>query len=455
MEKTAVTSVCWVPCGKCKAKPTVDVDDEEEVRQVHAELIAGASASASRSSASGTTATPAIEGLEEFDMENYDNDEDNDSGMQFFSVLEADGELAREKDPYLQGDPDSDSDSDDYYEIRPDDMVFIAASCEEDSCVLEMYVYDTDEANMYVHHDLSLGAYPLCVDWLPRTSEGEGSFAAVGLIDHSIQIWDLDRLDPISPCQSLGVQKSKLVNGKPKKKKKAARGPKAHDGPVLALHGSAFNRSVLASGSGDNTLKVWDVSENSCVHTYMHHSNKVQCVKWHPTEQAVLLSASFDRRLGLLDVRKPGQVATAALPAEAEAAIWSQHNPFHSIASVDNGGIVCYDVRKVASKAPEAEMVVWHVEAHDVACTAVQDAPAKDLLVSASLDGTAKVWNIAGDKPSMVFCKNLQAGPLFSCQSSAHAPALLTFGGNCAVIWDLASEDVLKDAFMFGGRAAS
>lgn len=212
---------------------------------------------------------------------------------------------------------------------------------------------------------------------------------------------------------------------------------------------------MLASGSGDNTLKVWDVSENSCVHTYMHHSNKVQCVKWHPTEQAVLLSASFDRRLGLLDVRKPGQVATAALPAEAEAAIWSQHNPFHSIASVDNGGIVCYDVRKVASKAPEAEMVVWHVEAHDVACTAVQDAPAKDLLVSASLDGTAKVWNIAGDKPSMVFCKNLQAGPLFSCQSSAHAPALLTFGGNCAVIWDLASEDVLKDAFMFGGRAAS
>ena len=27
------------------------------------------------------------------------------------------------------------------------------------------YVYDDDEANMYVHHDVGLDAYPLCVDW--------------------------------------------------------------------------------------------------------------------------------------------------------------------------------------------------------------------------------------------------------------------------------------------------
>ena len=31
--------------------------------------------------------------------------------MQFFSVLDADGELAREKDAHMTGNPDSDSDS--------------------------------------------------------------------------------------------------------------------------------------------------------------------------------------------------------------------------------------------------------------------------------------------------------------------------------------------------------
>ena len=32
--------------------------------------------------------------------------------------------------------------------------------------------------------------------------------------------------------------------------------------------------------------------------------------RWHPTEQAVLLTAAFDRQLGLLDVRQPKQVPT-------------------------------------------------------------------------------------------------------------------------------------------------
>merc|ERR1719359_1563877 len=393
-----------------------------------------------------------MDGLEEFGLENYDDEEDNDGGMQFFSVLKNDSELARTKDPYLQGDPDSDSDSDDYHEIRPEDMIFCAVSCEEETCTLEMYIYDDDEANMYVHHDVMLDAYPLCVDWLPKTaSEDAGSFAAIGLIDHQIQIWDLDRLDPLAPIQSLGAQKK--AKGKLKKKKsKSKGGVTAHDGPVLAIHGSVFNRSVLASGSGDETVKIWDVAENACVHTYTHHSNKVQVVKWHPTEQAVLLSASFDRRLALLDVRQPGQACTVELPAEAESAIWSRHNAFECFASVDNGGVVCYDVRKVASKAPDAEKVLWTLMAYDVACTGVQDVQVPNLLVTSSLDGHAKIWNVASNKPTMVMAKNLQAGPLFACQSNPEAPALVSFGGNVPVVWDLASEELLAGVFDFGVR---
>lgn len=240
----------------------------------------------------------------------------------------------------------------------------------------------------------------------------------------------------------LGEKKKKGTKGKKKKNKVIG-----HDGAVLCLHGSEFNRSVLVSGSADQTVKVWDVRENACVHTYDHHSDKVQCARWHPTEQAVMLSAAFDRRLALLDVRQPGQVALVELPAEAECAIWSRHKPFECIGSADNGGVACYDVRKVAAKAPAKEQVVWHMQAHDVACTAVHDAPTPNLLVTAGLDGEAKVWSIAGASPSMVFCKDLQAGPLFACQSRPDAPALMCFGGKCPVIWDLASEQVLEDAF--------
>jgi periodic tryptophan protein 1 len=278
----------------------------------------------------------------------------------------------------------------------------------------------------------------------------EGSFAAIGLIDHSIQIWDLDQLEPMAPSQVLGEQKRK-AKSKTKKKKKvpgnASGGVTAHDGAVLCLHGSKFNRSVLVSGSADHTVKVWDISEGACVHIYTHHEDKVQCGKWHPTEQAVLLSAAFDRRLALLDVRQPGQVAKVEIPAEAECAIWSRHKPFECIASADNGGVICYDVRKVANKAPPAEQVLWTLQSHDVACTAVADCPIPNIMVTAGLDGEAKVWNLTGGRPSMVLNKNLQAGPLFACQAEPDAQALMCFGGKFPVIWDLTSEQVLVDIF--------
>lgn len=415
-----------------------------------AESEGGAGASGGGAPAYASTGgAPAVstEGLEEFNLDSYDDDP-NDGGMQIFSVLKEDVDVAKEPDPYLKGDPDSDSDSEDFYEITPEDQVFVAASCEEENCMLEVYVFNEEQGSMYVHHDIMLGAYPLCVEWIGQTqTTQDGCFGAVGLIDHCIQIWDLNDQEGMEPSQSLGDLKKQ--RGKKKKgSSSSASVATAHDGAILCMHGSPFNRSVLCSGSGDHKLKVWDVAENACIHEYTHHNNKVQCCRWHPTEQAVLLSASFDRHLALLDVRQPNASAMVALPAEAESAFWSRHRPFEALASADNGGVACYDVRKVVNKAPDSEKCLWRLQAHDVACTAVTDAPAKDLLITTGLDGVAKVWKTgAGSEPKLAFAKNLAAGPLFTCQTSVDSPALACFGGKCPVMWDLSSESVLVDAF--------
>jgi len=463
MEKTAVTAICWVPKGSCRARPVLEGegDDEEDMAPPEDLEAESVPAGAAASSSAAAPASAGVEGLEEFNLDTYDEEPDNDGGMQFFSTLNADMPLAREPDPYMQGSPDSDSDSDGGQEIRPEDNVFIATSVEEDTCSLEVYVFDEEEGEMYVHHEIMLGAYPLCAEWLPATAAGQGSFGVVGSIDHSIDIWDLDVLDAMEPLQTLGSAKKAKTKGKKKTKPRAT---KAHDAPVMCLHGSPFNRSVLASGSADETLKIWDVAQNAVVHTYTHHSSKVQCVKWHPTEQAVLLSAAFDQRLALLDVRQPGQAAMVALPSEAESAIWSRHQPFWCFASADNGAVACYDVRRVVAKGPDEQKILWSLQAHDVACTSVQDCPTKNLLVTAGLDGEAKVWSLApkgagaDDKvaaPSLVYSKNLQAGPLFTCNASTEAPAFFCFGGKCPVMWDLSSEQILIDAFELEGTAAA
>ena len=47
---------------------------------------------------------------------------------------------------------------------------------------------------------------------------------------------------------------------------------------------------VLASGSADATVKLWDVTTGQCSSTYTHHSDKVASLEWHPVEGIPFLS---------------------------------------------------------------------------------------------------------------------------------------------------------------------
>lgn len=63
------------------------------------------------------------------------------------------------------------------------------------------------EANLYVHHDIMLPAFPLAVAWLdcdPAGVRPTANMAAVGSYDTGIEIWDLDVLDAVEPAAVLG-----------------------------------------------------------------------------------------------------------------------------------------------------------------------------------------------------------------------------------------------------------
>ena len=42
-------------------------------------------------------------------------------------------------------------------------------------------------------------------EWLKQSNGNEGCYAAVGSIDHSIQLWNLAEADPLEAAQVLGV----------------------------------------------------------------------------------------------------------------------------------------------------------------------------------------------------------------------------------------------------------
>ncbi|XP_062307824.1 coronin-1C-A isoform X2 [Osmerus eperlanus] len=77
-----------------------------------------------------------------------------------------------------------------------------------------------------------------------------------------------------------------------------------HTGPVLDIDWCPHNDQVIASGSEDCTVMVWQIPENGLtvalaepVVVLEGHSKRVGIITWHPTARNVLLSAGCDNMI--------------------------------------------------------------------------------------------------------------------------------------------------------------
>ncbi|XP_048875612.1 coronin-1C-A isoform X2 [Brienomyrus brachyistius] len=82
-----------------------------------------------------------------------------------------------------------------------------------------------------------------------------------------------------------------------------------HTGPVLDIDWCPHNDQVIASGSEDCTVMVWQIPENGLASSLSEpvvvlegHSKRVGIVTWHPTARNVLLSAGCDNLIIIWNV---------------------------------------------------------------------------------------------------------------------------------------------------------
>jgi hypothetical protein len=128
--------------------------------------------------------------------------------------------------------------------------------------------------------------------------------------------YNLDVVDNLEPVCTLGGQQQLTAEPSIKKKTKKKQVPPrssvpslhrdlplldcpvqpraplrtgSHQDAVIGLSWNALHRSVLASASADGTVKAWDLATGACMHTFTHHAEKVQTVRWHPSEGTVYL----------------------------------------------------------------------------------------------------------------------------------------------------------------------
>ena len=412
--------------------------------------------------------------LKEFDLEHYDSDAPYENGeptTMFGNAQSLAFHNSNADDPYitLQDGEDDDQEREELQILSTDNMV-VAAKVEDEVAHLEIYVYEDEADNLYVHHDIMLPAIPLCVEWidLPVGNSAadanlKGNYVAVGTFDPDIEIWDLDTIDCMYPNAILGEGEdhSKAEAGSEKEKKKRKKSKKVNDhyhvDAILSLAANRNHRNLLASSSADKTVKLWDLTTTKCARSYSHHTDKVCSIAWNPKESTYLLSGSYDRTVVVADMRAPdAAVPRWGVESDVETVTWDSHDSNFLYITTEDGVIHYNDIR-AAPSTPKASSPVWTLQAHDQSISAFDVNPAiPGFLVTGSTDKEVKLWNVQPTGPSMVVCRNLGLGKVFTTRFAPDpevAFRLAVAGSKGSMqIWDTSTNAAIRRAF--GNRMA-
>jgi periodic tryptophan protein 1 len=367
--------------------------------------------------------------LAEYNFEDYDKEmEVEDEGENFTMFSNIKGLTyyeGNEEDPYILKDVE-DSDDDEDIKIKPSDVLMLAAKTEDEMSHLEVYLYEQEQQNMYVHHDIMLPSFPLCLEWIGHSFEsdkGHGNFVAVGTFEPEIEIWNLDLIDPMYPQMVLGKDQV-LQKPSKKKAKKGKANDEYHVDAVMCMSWNSMHSNVLASGSADKTIKIWDLNSGKAVKNMNIHSDKVQSLQWNKNETTLLLSGGYDKTVIVSDTRTDEQRFKLGVCSDVESVKWNPFDPNLFMVSVESGNVYGFDIRNASN-------AMFTLNAHDSAVTCLEFNPRiPNLFLTASTDKIVKLWDIKPTGISCIHTRDMQVGQIFSANFSYDLPYMVSAGGS-------------------------
>ncbi|KAF2078274.1 hypothetical protein CYY_000464 [Polysphondylium violaceum] len=437
-----VANVSWIPRGAANPYPQKYDANEEELEDLNEDEINQKDISDEEKEEAATKDSKkknksGDDFMNRYNFDDYDEEDDEQGnmgekgdmieevGLQFINRAMKGLMYYKDPDtdPHLQDNEEDVEDLEDIL-IRPTDSLLITAiaTADDEYSHLDIMIYEEDCDNLYVHHDIILSSYPLALAWMdqnPTNAQEKGNFVAVGTFEPGIEIWNLDILDNLIPTVTLGqLEKEKGI-----KNKKTKLSTTSHTDSVMALSWNSQQRNILASGSSDKTIKVWDITTQQCLNSFTHHKDKIQALQWNPQEKTALLAGSFDKTASILDIRSPDAAYKWAMKSQVECLQWNPHNAKEFIVGSDNGLLRCFD----ATQGPTAQPL-WSVQAHNQGISTFSICPGQPgFIATGSADQTLKLWKIDNNTPSLIQEKNL-GEEIFSISFFQNSPYILAVG---------------------------
>lgn len=255
-------------------------------------------------------------------------------------------------------------------------------------------------------------------NWVAAIAADPNSYRlASGSKDHQVRLWDLETGD----C-------TRIYNG--------------HTDAVTCVAFSptptAFHQigtvGILASGSDDRTIKLWDVRTGECLKTFWGHTDWVQAIAFSPDGQT-LVSGSCDNTIKLWDLRSGECLQTLTEHTHRVKSV-----AFHPAGT------------QLASGSGDHQIKIWDAQlgeclqtlaGHSDWVLSVAYSPDGSLLATGSGDRTIKIWDMQTGA-----CVQTLEGHSHRVRSVCFSPdgqRLASGGEDCLIkLWDVTTGNCLQ-----------
>ncbi len=161
-----ISALTWIRQGKAKNNPSPTSLTDAELENAVKEL--GWNLEKQKMALSSSQQVDQLdEQLLKYNLSDYESEEEDSTlfthmkGLSYYP--------SNDHDPYLQVDDDSGEES----KILDTDHLIVMAKTLDDLSHLEIYVYEKEDENLYVHHDILLPSFPLALEWLDYGKDGK------------------------------------------------------------------------------------------------------------------------------------------------------------------------------------------------------------------------------------------------------------------------------------------